>query len=343
MASTNPKTSSSEQGSPSSSNLTTIPNASATTSIAAHLSSLNVNPNNPENKFPLFPKMPLELRRKCFHDMFPGPRIIEVLFAKSSRSDKYDFLADTPVVLHICKESRKEALAIYILAFGGKNALNPVYFSPEIDTLYLRELGHPSRKKVRMFLQHVPGKEIIQKLALSTECFVTTQYHMDNNIRPGTELPSLHGLRELTFITAMDTDISENARVTNYHIAVHHRNCRACGATPKNHTVFLSEGDFVEHGRKGNNEGLIYDECYWLECVIEKQRGDTEKGMKCVSSGWLLGPKVWLFGEPKVRFGGALIHKIEHEQWYAKLHGRKVHETRQKSLMASRGLVQRGV
>ncbi|KAL2064690.1 hypothetical protein VTL71DRAFT_3828 [Oculimacula yallundae] len=104
--------------------------------IAAHLpTSLAVNPHNPNNEFPKFSKLPLELRRMCFRAMFPGPRVIEMLFSKRQTSRKYELLAEIPVVLQICHDSRVEGLTRYRLACANKYALAPVYICPELDTV----------------------------------------------------------------------------------------------------------------------------------------------------------------------------------------------------------------
>ncbi|KAG4425547.1 hypothetical protein IFR04_001244 [Cadophora malorum] len=163
MASVPPKTSSNSQGSALSSSLAANPVVAPACAFGSHLPSLGINPNNPKNEFKRFPKMPLELHRKCFRRMFRGPRTVEVLFAQKTGSEKHEFLADTPIVLFICKESRQEALSFYTLAFGGKHTSNPVYFDPKSDTLYLRDLCYPRRQDrvhPQMFLQQLPSKDM---------------------------------------------------------------------------------------------------------------------------------------------------------------------------------------
>lgn len=168
------------------------------------------------------------VRRKCFRRMFPGPRTVEVLFAQKTGSEKHEFLADTPIVLFICKESRQEALSFYTLAFGGKHASNPVYFDPKSDTLYLRDLCYPRRQDrvhPQMFLLQLTSKDIVEKLALSTGCFSNTKYYLDNNLPPASELTSFHNLREITFVM----DLSSNA--SDSEVLHHERRCHACRET----------------------------------------------------------------------------------------------------------------
>lgn len=51
----------------------------------------------------------------------------------------YDFVADVPVVLHVCQIWRAEAEKIFIVIKGEDPSQRCVYFDFKIDLLYLRQ------------------------------------------------------------------------------------------------------------------------------------------------------------------------------------------------------------
>ncbi|KAI9649117.1 hypothetical protein NHQ30_001684 [Ciborinia camelliae] len=66
---------------------------------------------------------------------------IEVRFASKHRGDDpniHDFIADIPVILHVCQESRIIGLKKYELAFFHQGCVAPVYFNFNLDILYPR-------------------------------------------------------------------------------------------------------------------------------------------------------------------------------------------------------------
>lgn len=65
----------------------------------------------PLETFTCFPKLPLELRLKVWHNSMPGSRVLEIRFNKRKR--RFVSYAKVPTVLQICRESRNEALGTY--------------------------------------------------------------------------------------------------------------------------------------------------------------------------------------------------------------------------------------
>lgn len=89
--------------------------------------------------FPLFANLPVELRLKIWTSALPGPRNvgIEIRF-NGGRFGGWMARKSTPpppVALHICVESRLEALKRYILSFGTIEHPPTVYFNYQSDTL----------------------------------------------------------------------------------------------------------------------------------------------------------------------------------------------------------------
>jgi hypothetical protein len=94
--------------------------------------------------FTLFPDLPLELRLKIWFFIAPGPRTVSIKYkGLSFYSIGKGFSAaagwrspdPVPIVLHICRESRTEALKSYQLAFGSYLHPGRIYFDFSKDTL----------------------------------------------------------------------------------------------------------------------------------------------------------------------------------------------------------------
>jgi hypothetical protein len=104
--------------------------------------------------FEPFKKLPLELRINIWK-LLPEPRVIEVRFSRDGRKLKHRFVADMPTVLHVCQESRLEALKQYKITFSSnrhsRHALNSVYFNNSRDTLYIS--GHGNGKQLAAFVK----------------------------------------------------------------------------------------------------------------------------------------------------------------------------------------------
>lgn len=85
--------------------------------------------------FTLFPNLPTEIKRKIYRHMMPGPRSVHLTFRKHNTN----FLKSStpiPVLLHLNRDARSEALKTYQLYFGTSKNPSKVYFNPKIDTLY---------------------------------------------------------------------------------------------------------------------------------------------------------------------------------------------------------------
>jgi 2EXR family len=90
--------------------------------------------------FPRFPELPAELQLLIWEFAIPEPRVISYT---SRRWSEYDFrhhssiysLKQTlPAILHICYDSRTEALKRYKVAFATE-LCKPIYFDFDRDTL----------------------------------------------------------------------------------------------------------------------------------------------------------------------------------------------------------------
>jgi hypothetical protein len=115
--------------------------------------------------FTLFTGLPLELRLKIWSFIAPGPRTVSIKYkGLSFYSIGKGFSAAAgwrspepiPVILHICRESRTEALKSYQLALGSYHHPPRIYFDFSKDTLRFGNNQGNARMTVPEMLQSGP-------------------------------------------------------------------------------------------------------------------------------------------------------------------------------------------
>lgn len=107
------------------------------------------------DSFHSFAKLPTELRLRIWELSLPSPRLVPIQCGSNSislpessphislASSRHNFTtagcmssAPVPVNLHVCTESRLEALQTYHPCFGFGRGPGQILFNPEIDILY---------------------------------------------------------------------------------------------------------------------------------------------------------------------------------------------------------------
>jgi hypothetical protein len=86
--------------------------------------------------FSRFLELPKEIRLQIWKHCLPGPRAVEVCYGQNSEflESKYP----PPIALHICRESRAEALKHYELAFDSRPNASRIYFDFSRDGLHFK-------------------------------------------------------------------------------------------------------------------------------------------------------------------------------------------------------------
>ncbi|KAI5868643.1 hypothetical protein GGS23DRAFT_546507 [Durotheca rogersii] len=116
---------------------------------------LSSAPSSSPSSFTLFSWLPAELRLEIWR-LTCHPRVVEVLY--DVESDQCLSSTPPPAVLHVCRESRLEALRVYRPSFGTRSREPRIYFCPDRDTLYLPRpplMGYDDA--ARSFADLVPG------------------------------------------------------------------------------------------------------------------------------------------------------------------------------------------
>ena len=136
-------TSKSSQSAASTHTFNSLSTATSTMSLPESVNTSQTGTATPANtdtppKLMNFPKLPAELRLEIWK-LVQTPRLVEVRFIRDGRKHQHRFIADIPILLHICRESRLEGLKSYKLSFGTKYAMNKVYFDNKIDTLSISD------------------------------------------------------------------------------------------------------------------------------------------------------------------------------------------------------------
>ncbi|KAI0123857.1 hypothetical protein BJ170DRAFT_98963 [Xylariales sp. AK1849] len=133
--------------------------------------------------FHLFPRLPTELRLRIWSCSLPDSRIVSIhCDAKPSPGPSAPFEARThecsftssaviPASLHVCRESRSEALREYQLSFGTLHQPGKVFFNDSTDVLYFgaRSDFRTSRSQFSAFLESIPPRQLarVRRLAVN--------------------------------------------------------------------------------------------------------------------------------------------------------------------------------
>ncbi|CAD6445183.1 095b59a0-0c03-48a1-95f8-4ab0b8fa3788 [Sclerotinia trifoliorum] len=99
----------------------------------------NLNPNfKARSLFYLFPRLPTELKLMIWAEAADDRQIVRIKPRARDGTEHEGFRADyaMPVVLHVCRDSRREALKRYTVIFKGI-LRNPIYFNYQRDYVSL--------------------------------------------------------------------------------------------------------------------------------------------------------------------------------------------------------------
>ena len=91
-----------------------------------------INTSTNLNSFTPFPKLPIELRLNIFGHAMPGARRVHITLNASNEPRSATTI---PALLHVCKESRQEALKVYEPLLDPTQPI--IFFSFELDVLHL--------------------------------------------------------------------------------------------------------------------------------------------------------------------------------------------------------------
>lgn len=95
-----------------------------------------------EQTLTCFGKLPTEIRLKIWNESLPGPRILTATMAlrwrpEGHRRPLFRLISPPPVVFHVCKESREQALGMYSLQLTKPSFPHFYRIDPEEDTVYV--------------------------------------------------------------------------------------------------------------------------------------------------------------------------------------------------------------
>ncbi len=194
--------------------------------------------------FTVFPELPFELRLKVWKYVAPGPRTVTISYESHatrykgkniSRFDGWGTPDPPPVILHICHESREEALKSYKLAFGSHFHAAKIYFDFSKDTLrfgngnevdYLTRDAEwiqagPTTYRLDLFLAggYFGGddSEKVQYMVLDLDEEVYGRRYLFWN-----EIRDFTSLKELTILPWEDNDNAADELMLNYCSTLKH-------------------------------------------------------------------------------------------------------------------------
>ncbi|PVH81176.1 hypothetical protein DL98DRAFT_625341 [Cadophora sp. DSE1049] len=197
------------------------------------------NPQNPDNSFRPFPRLPVELRLKIFLATMSA-RVVEVCLSDKTSSKAYDIVANVPPLLHVCQDSRMEGLRFYKILETKTKKAQYTHFHPLIDTLYLRTPMDTVRYhfiigQAKVFIKDFAPKQTIHTLAVPFGCF---------------SLPNFLGfvnLRKIIFTCGFSR---ERTQAQDFE-------CPYCALVPTNQTLLLSIEDYYAHAHEFRSPNSI--------------------------------------------------------------------------------------
>lgn len=85
-----------------------------------------------------FATFPPEIRAQVWQYAASFERIVEIQYISRSEGIRHSASPHTAAILHVCSESRYEALKVYKLCFGTKKIPKSMYINPTSDILFFR-------------------------------------------------------------------------------------------------------------------------------------------------------------------------------------------------------------
>lgn len=86
--------------------------------------------------FTLFSDFPAELRLQVWQYAISFERVVEIQYMNATI--RHGASPRPPAILHVCRESRYEALKVYKLCFNTKKVPKSIYINPAHDILFFR-------------------------------------------------------------------------------------------------------------------------------------------------------------------------------------------------------------
>jgi hypothetical protein len=172
--------------------------------------------------FQLFPKLPLELRLKIWRYACPRPRVVMVKYhfkvlPEPIPDPEQEFWGvdenvshivhwigpsvEIPLILHVCRESRLEALSIYEAGLEICPDGHQTYWNPKLDTVFLiKESSRRSSSTLRP-LDEVPVRARVRIQHLAIDLNVSTISYTDGAVKEQLlPLIDFTSLRSLTLV-----------------------------------------------------------------------------------------------------------------------------------------------
>jgi hypothetical protein len=91
-----------------------------------------------EEIFVFFPNLPAELRLQVWQYVASFERVVEIQGINRTIGIRHGASPRPPAILHVCHESRYEALKVYKLCCGTKRLPKSIYLNPASDIIFFR-------------------------------------------------------------------------------------------------------------------------------------------------------------------------------------------------------------
>jgi hypothetical protein len=213
---------------------------------------------------------------------------------------------------------------VYKLLFHCKNAAHPMYFDPQIDTLFLREIHHQrdtgewvhTAHRASRFLRELPNKDQVQRLTVDICPAFSDPYRQTSHNPPA--IFKFKNLKVLTLVKRVNADPKTCACICRSASVYTLKECDSSG-TPVGRTHFLDMDELRNLGQ------WQCDRCTDVEDPLTRGAEQVLDVLEDFEAG-SFGEQDW--NEPVFDFAGALYDRIPKDQFWYKPKVEKVHNTR---------------
>jgi len=151
--------------------------------------------------FPLFARLPYELRVKIYEFALSGPRIVPVRYNRQHK--QYTSDAPPPVLLHVCVESRRKFTSIYERLRLAQNFESSIWVDFTRDTLFFDNLDCSPEGDLALDLARSPQSQKVLYCAIDAQLWEVLRV-----FRPDTlgEVKIMRNLKTFALVLKHDYD-----------------------------------------------------------------------------------------------------------------------------------------
>jgi 2EXR family len=163
--------------------------------------------NNENTRFPIFPKLSVELRRMIWRWSLSRQRVVEIF--NDSQTGVCSSPCLLPTALHVSQEVRSVALESYELCFATLTPPAQIFFDMEVDVLYLGagNFNSSTNDSVALFFPQLQPQDLGRIKHIAIDSIIAALWSTEDENDPSYDEPGVLnlGLTNVQTITYIKT------------------------------------------------------------------------------------------------------------------------------------------